>query len=231
MDHRPGGIGTSRPPDGAAAFAADEVRQERLARALRERVMEPLAVLRMDAAWMRAHLDESQALAGKLDEALGILANAMGATRDVAAGLRPQALDDLGLAAALEGLLDDFGQRRGIACALQLDERLALRDPGAIVVCRIVQDWLEDLPPDATNLHVGLSAGAEDLVLTLRAGKASPPAGETAPRSPCHVPQALRARVQLLGGSLHAQEDASFGTSLVVGVPCPPPAPGPARRR
>jgi signal transduction histidine kinase len=103
MDHRLIGTGTRQPLDGAAALAADELRQARQAQALRDRVMEHLTALRMDAAWMRTHLSDSRALEGKLDEAAGLLANALTATQEVAAGLRPLALDDLGLAAALEG--------------------------------------------------------------------------------------------------------------------------------
>lgn len=219
MDHRAIEVGTLQPLDSVAAFAADELRQARLAQRLRECVMDPLIALRMDAAWMRTHLGDSRTLQGKLDEAVGLLANALSAIKDVADGLRPLTLDDLGPAAALESLLQPFARDRGIVCDLNLDARLAVEQPRTIILYRIVQDWLESLPAHTGRLGVVLGADASDMVLTLRAGKASPLAKDDAAVAACNVSQALRARVQMLHGSLSAQENSSSEASLVVRIP------------
>lgn len=218
MDHRLDEVGTMPPLDSVAAFAADELRQARLAQDLRERVMDPLAALQMDAAWMRTHLGDSRAMDGKLDEVVGLLANALCATREVAEGLRPLALDDLGLAAALGDMLALFTNERGIPCELSLDPRTTLQQPRSIVVYRMVQDWLDDLPASTGNLGVGLVADGADAVLTLRT-QASPLTREDAEVSRCGAFQALRARAQMLQGSLSAQENAFSEASLVVRIP------------
>lgn len=230
MDSRLSRTDAGQATEIAAAFAADESRQARLARDLRERVMEPLAALRMDVSWMRTHLDDRWSLDGKLDEAVGLLAGAVTSIRHVAAGLAPLALDDFGLAAALEALLDQFGRERGVTCQVQLDDGLTLEPPRRIIVYRIVQDWLEEFPAEAASLEVTLAADAADLILKLEAGSGSPVPDQRA-SGRRKVPAALRARVLLLQGSLSAHERASGGTSLMVRVPLhdalawrPPPA-------
>lgn len=219
MNHQLIGTGTGHPLDGARAFAADEMRQARLARTLRERVMEPLAALRMDAAWMRMHLGDTRAIDSKLVDVLGLVADAVAATHDVSVALRPLALDDLGLAAALEDLLGQFGHGKEVACELQLDEGLALEQPRAIFLYRIVQDWLETVPEDAARLYVGLAADAVDVVLTLETGKPSRGGSQGAHDPRSKFSDALRARVHLLQGSVSGRASPSSEASLIVRVP------------
>jgi signal transduction histidine kinase len=82
--------------------------------------------------------------------------------RRLAFELRPQALDDFGLVAALERLVETFGERSGIEVSFQstLDERLA--DDIESGLYRLVQEALTNVAKHAEAQHVSIVLGRHD---------------------------------------------------------------------
>jgi two-component system, NarL family, sensor histidine kinase UhpB len=91
--------------------------------------------------------DAPPALRAELRETQGVATEAMGELVRLARELRPVALDDLGLGAALRTQIDEFGRRAGLVTSLSIP-LAGLEDLDAdeqLVVYRIVQEGLSNV--------------------------------------------------------------------------------------
>jgi signal transduction histidine kinase len=148
----------------AQASAIREQEKTRVARELHDELAQSLTALKMDTIWLRDHMGARppQDVQAKLAGMLAMLDASVAATRRIAADLRPLVLDDLGLVAAIEWLTQNFTQRHGVACALDMDEDLELHEPYATAVFRIVQESLVNVAKHAgaSQVQVRWSARA-----------------------------------------------------------------------
>ena len=100
---------------------------------------------RIELAQRKLKQDNREGLVD-LEKGYKVLNEAIQEVRRISHDLRPTMLDDLGLAAALEGLLDQFVERTGIQ--LNLDMRLpeeTLPEDVEITVYRLVQEGLTNV--------------------------------------------------------------------------------------
>jgi len=127
----------------SAALQAQEDERTRVARDLHDEVNQSLTglLLHLEAARREAppglvpELTETKALAGRAMEEL----------LTVARHLRPTALDDLGLGAALAALVEELGRRTGIETSFESDPGLPELDGDAqLVVYRVAQEALSN---------------------------------------------------------------------------------------
>ncbi len=126
---------------GSAALHAQEEERARVARDLHDEVNQSLTglLLRLEAAREAAPPE----LEGELAETKALANQAMTELLSLARQLRPTALDDLGLAAAIEGQLDRLGGE--IATSLQVEgDFSALGDDAQLVVYRVAQEALSN---------------------------------------------------------------------------------------
>ncbi len=140
--------------------------------------------------------------------------------RRLAVELRPKALDDFGLVAALERLTMTFSEQTGIAVDLepQLD---GTRLPGEIetVLYRIVQEALTNVLKHSQASHVSILLRRKDTSVTALIeddGRGFPP--EETEEGGLGL-LGMRERVSLLEGRFQIESSASSGTTLVVEVP------------
>jgi len=127
---------------GSAALHAQEEERARVARDLHDEVNQSLTglLLRLEAAREAAPPE----LEGELAETKALANQAMGELLSLARQLRPTALDDLGLVAAIEGQVEQL--RRGeIEASLQADGSFSdLGDDAQLVVYRVAQEALSN---------------------------------------------------------------------------------------
>jgi two-component system, NarL family, sensor histidine kinase UhpB len=144
---------------GSAALAAQEEERARVARDLHDEVNQSLTglLLRLEAAREAAPPELEAELAGTK-----ALANqAMRELLDLARRLRPTALDDLGLAAAIAGLVERLGAGE-VDAAIEIDGDFSgLSDDAQLVVYRVAQEALA---------NAARHSGAEHVAVTLRHG-------------------------------------------------------------
>jgi two-component system sensor histidine kinase UhpB len=142
---------------GSAALHAQEEERARVARDLHDEVNQSLTglLLRLEAAreaappQLEAELAETKALANQ----------AMRELLSLARQLRPTALDDLGLAAAIAGLVERLGEGE-IEGAVEVEGDFAdLSDDAQLVVYRVAQEALS---------NAARHAGADHVAVTLR---------------------------------------------------------------
>ncbi|HEV2858344.1 MAG TPA: sensor histidine kinase [Solirubrobacterales bacterium] len=127
---------------GSAALHAQEEERARVARDLHDEVNQSLTglLLRLEAAREAAPPE----LEDELAETKALANQAMGELLSLARQLRPTALDDLGLAAAIEGQVEQL--RRGeIDASLDADGDFSdLGDDAQLVVYRVAQEALSN---------------------------------------------------------------------------------------
>ncbi len=142
----------------AIAQVAREGRQRRLAQELHEELAQDLAALKFGLGSMAHGLDATDS--GTLRETIRAMAEqldtAMSTVRRVAGQLQPLLLDDLGLQAAIEWLIDRFHQRHdGVDLRFEATLDWDRLDKGsANVVFRVVQEALDNVGEHAGAQHV-----------------------------------------------------------------------------
>lgn len=134
-------------------------------------------------------------------EASEMVARALDQVRNLSNLLRPTVLDDLGLAPALRGLVDDFGRRTRLGVELSGEEGLPGFAPELqVVIYRVVQEGLTNVArhAGASRAWVALEAHAGEVRVRVQddgrgvAGALVPHLGLLG----------MRERVTALGGSL-----------------------------
>ena len=126
---------------GSAALHAQEEERARVARDLHDEVNQSLTglLLRLEAAREAAPPE----LEGELAETKALANQAMTELLSLARQLRPTALDDLGLVAAIEGQVDRLGGE--IATSLDVEGDFSdLGDDAQLVVYRVAQEALSN---------------------------------------------------------------------------------------
>jgi two-component system sensor histidine kinase UhpB len=152
---------------GSAALAAQEEERARVARDLHDEVNQSLTglLLRLEAAREAAPPELEPEIA-----ATKALANqAMRELLDLARRLRPTALDDLGLAAAIAGLVERLGAG-DIDAAIEIDGDFSdLGDDAQLVVYRVAQEALSNAArhSGAEHVAVALRHRPEEVELTV----------------------------------------------------------------
>jgi two-component system sensor histidine kinase UhpB len=209
-----------------------EDERRRIARNLHDDIGQRLLVLKLGLVASRAHCaDEAgtravEGLLQQVDETLQAL-------RSLADGLRPIALDDLGLNAALDALARQSAERLGIEVTLRCDEQDPPVSPrGATALYRCVQEGLHHVARHARATDVGIElfteAGQVQLTVLDNGGSlgldADEPAGPGLRR--------LCEDIEALGGTCVAEAAPGAGTRLRVRLPVDglagPAAAGPA---
>jgi len=140
------------------ALAAQENERRRIARELHDEVGQALtaAMLRLDRA------DAGEAKEG--------LREALEEVRDIAARLRPEALDDLGLRNALRGLVASVARDARVDVVPEIDPHLPPLTPEQeLVVYRVAQEALTNAlrHAEATALRCVLHAEGDEVVLVV----------------------------------------------------------------
>ncbi|CAB3748470.1 histidine kinase [Burkholderia sp. MSh2] len=208
----------------AISASAREAEQRRIARELHDELAQTLATLKNDLEWLLDRVPQDDALlARKIAAMHGLARDAVAATRRIASDLRPLMLDDLGFAAAMQWLVEDFRRRHGIDCALHVDPpELQLDEPYATAVFRIAQEALANVARHAAASHasVALACGRRAIALTIRDdGTGFDP--RLPRKSGSFGLVGLRERAYLVGGTLRIATTLGEGTTIDVEIPLP----------
>ncbi|MDQ3605330.1 MAG: histidine kinase, partial [Gemmatimonadota bacterium] len=129
----------------ARALSAAEEERKRIARELHDETAQMLAALLIRIRLVRIAGDP-QATDALLEEMRGEIGASLEGIRRFSRGLRPPALDELGLAAAVESHARTLGESVGIEVRVESDAIAGLLTPEAeLAVYRIVQEALSNV--------------------------------------------------------------------------------------
>jgi PAS domain S-box-containing protein len=137
-----------------------EAERRLLARELHDRVGQNLTALGINLSIVAGGLPASAKpeLTARLEECGLLLAGTVDSMRNVMAELRPHALDDYGLPAALRSLATGFSHRTGIQVAFEGDARgTDLPKPVDLAMFRIAQEALNNVAKHSNAHHVEIA--------------------------------------------------------------------------
>jgi two-component system sensor histidine kinase UhpB len=180
-------------------LAAQEAERLRIAQELHDQVGQELTAVLLLLARVQPRVPE--ALREPVGEVQDAVRTSLEDVRRIAIELRPEALDDLGLASALAVLCERF-QRGGLHVSQRIDEPLpALSADAELVIYRVAQEALTNVArhSGSDQAELTLTAGAEGGV-TLRvrdSGRGLDPAAE-----PGSGMRGMHERARLLGATL-----------------------------
>jgi two-component system sensor histidine kinase UhpB len=199
-----------------AALSAQERERERIARDLHDEVNQALTALLLRLEAVRRQAPDPE-VAAELAEIGSLISRAMSELLDLARGLRPTTLDDLGLKAALATLVDEVEREAGIAAGFEAEGELdGVPDDVQLVTYRVAQEAVTNViqHADAGHLRVRL-IGAADGAIELRVSDDG--AGYAGGRSKERLGIAgMRERALLCGGELTVESEPGAGTRVTL---------------
>jgi PAS domain S-box-containing protein len=211
----------------ARLLAIREEERTRIAREIHDELGQALTALKLDLAWLESkrekggsrnsgvfRVDESS-ITSRIDETMEIV-------RRIASELRPSVLDQLGLEAAVEYLVQDTAKRTGIAVTLEADDFPRLPDELASHAFRIIQEALTNVTrhSKATRVEVSVRRAGKSIILGVRDnGVGFAPGSLSGVRSLGLV--GMRERALACGGTVMVQGKPGEGTVIVVTIPVP----------
>lgn len=202
---------------------AREQEKQRIARELHDELAQSLAMLGMDLNWLKPRVPEGTDAVAKIGSMQKIVSGAVAATRRIAADLRPLVLDDLGLVAATQWLVEKFRERNGIECTISVEPaRIDVSDPYATAVFRILQEALQNIAKHAQATHVEVTLRQVGDRITLRVRDNGRGFDLTAPRkSSSFGLVGLRERAHLVDADLRLRSAPGQGTQIDVDIALP----------
>lgn len=203
------------------AQTAREREQQRISRELHDELGQALTALKFDAASLRHLSDLPDAAAPKLQAMGHALDETLNAMRRIARGLRPTALDDLGIIPALEVLLEDFAEHTGVAWTLDAaTDDLFVDAELATVIYRVVQEALTNIGRHACAdaVQVALEEEHDWLKVTVTDNGVGFDTDSLATGISLGI-LGMRERIEPLGGRLEIHSERGAGTVLLAHLP------------
>ena len=211
-----------------ALVRAQEDERRSLSRELHDEVGQTITALRVELG----NLEKLRSAPGDefrrhLEDAKELAAGTLRSVRDIAMGLRPSVLDDLGVGPGLEWQGREFSRRTGIPVEVVIEGLPSeVPDNHRTCVYRVVQEALTNIArhAEAHNIRIALHTQAGRMYLTVqddgrgvpeeireRRGEASSGLGLVG----------IEERVRELGGSLAILSQQGKGTLLKISIPLP----------
>src|SRR5215471_14121188 len=198
---------------------AQEVERSSLSRELHDEVGQMMTALAMELRNLSAlRYAEGAAFEDRLEDARRLNADAMRAIRDLAMGLRPSMLDDIGLEAALQWQGREFSRHTGVPAAVSVEGAPDhLTDAQQTCIYRVVQEALTNCArhANARRVSVKVYAAADIVVIIEDDGVGFAP---DSIRGGLGL-LSIRERVEALDGKVRISSVPNHGTVLQVSIP------------
>jgi len=200
----------------ASVMNSQEIERAAIARELHDELGQVLTALRLDAAWLRNHLEgKNLQYEDRIQDMCKLIDHSIDDVRSMAFKLRPGVLDDLGLVEALEIYTADFEQRSDITTVFQHKNVPIVDNIISTAAYRIVQEALTNIARHSGANHVQISLQYTDNILDLCIvdnGQGFPI--EELPESSGLGLAGMRERAILAGGELKVESTIDRGTTI-----------------
>jgi len=210
----------------ALAGHLQSVREEErihIAREIHDELGQALTGLKFDLNSFAKHFEKDSAgTRAEKQQGLNLaIDRIINSVRRIASGLRPEVLDEIGLAAAFEWQAREFQRRTGIRCHVNIPAKFVDPDKErSTALFRVFQELLTNVArhANATRVNVTLTDGDTSLGLTVEDnGRGIKGKEIESPRSLGFL--GLRERVLAFGGTVDVKGDEGKGTRVSVSVP------------
>lgn len=200
-------------------FTAHEEERQHLARELHDDVSQRLSLLEMLLHEIRG--TDQKTDMEKLESARQQLSTLNTDVRQISHRLHPAILNDLGLSAALQALVKEFGQRENMPATYSTDHLPESWPPeAATTIYRIAQEALRNVSKHAGKTHVKvvLAGTAGGIQLQVKDSGIGFDQETELPAQGLGM-ISMQERARLVGGTLHVSSMLGQGTTVTVDIP------------
>ena len=198
-----------------------ERERKHIAREVHDELGQILTALRMNLSMcVKDHGNLAHSLTVDFKDMKKLVDQAILGVRNVAANLRPMALD-MGMVAAIEWLGGEFSKRTSVQCTVAIQpEYIELDEARAMVFFRIVQESLTNIArhAQATQVDIRLGYRGDALRLEVRDNGRGFLVSSKGSRKTFGL-LGMRERTLALGGTLDISSTPGLGTVVVVLIP------------
>ncbi len=200
---------------------AQEQERKAIARELHDEVGQMLTAQRMELRNLRELRDGPEhAFLARLEDTARLSEEALRVVRDIAMGLRPSMLDDLGLGPAVEWQGREFSRRYGVPVTVHLEGPLEeLPDAHRTCVYRIVQEALTNSArhAGATQIRIAVHGAQDRLQILVQDDGVGFDPSQSRSRGLGLI--GMEERVKELGGEVSVLSQPGKGTSINAQIP------------
>ena len=201
----------------------NEVKEEErtsIAREIHDDLGQSLAGLKLELIGMKEDMMNHAATKFKVDNAISLVGATIKKVQKLSAQLRPQMLDELGLASAIEWQVNESKKRTGVKSTLDLEEIEDIPDFIAISMFRIFQASLTNimLHSKARSIKVKLSKKDEMLQLSVKDDGIGISKKQLESKSAYGI-MGMRERANQINGIFEIHTKLNEGTEITVIVP------------
>jgi signal transduction histidine kinase/DNA-binding response OmpR family regulator len=201
-------------------ISAQEEERRRLSRELHDEAGQALTALKISLDLIRSDLPvEAASLRQRLSEAIVLTETTMEQVRLLAHGLRPPALDTVGLNYTLEGLCLDFAERTQLSIDYADAELPVLPEVVNICLYRLLQEALTNVAKHAHANRVWAALRCNGEMVGLSVEDDGQGFDVRARMSAGIGLLGMQERIELLGGQLEIESRLDQGTRLTARVP------------
>jgi two-component system sensor histidine kinase UhpB len=205
-----------RRESGRRALSVQESERRRVARELHDEVGQTLTAMLLQVEGLATAVPESAQ--AQLDELRETARTGAEEVRRIAQRLRPEALEELGLQAAMLALLDGVAAQARLRTHHQIERDLPLNPEDELVVYRVAQEALTNVVRHAQASNVSLSLSADDGAVVLRIGDDGRGIAPELLDSSYGI-RGMRERALLIGATLDVRSRLGEGTTVELVVP------------
>ncbi|MFO0586934.1 MAG: sensor histidine kinase [Polyangiaceae bacterium] len=211
-----------------------ETERTHIARELHDELGQELSALRYSLSFTKTRYGrEPDSIAANLQDLDGLLRRTTQTTRNLVTDLRPRVIDDLGLEAAVEWLVERTHKRGDLACELTVRGELSATSPrAAMTAFRLVQEALTNVGrhAQATRVDIRITSEESELTIVVLDDGIGIDASRAAKGGAAGVGLlGMRERVHAVGGTLVIRDRSpERGTEVRCQVPCFPMSVRPA---
>jgi two-component system sensor histidine kinase UhpB len=201
---------------GRRALSVQESERRRVARELHDEVGQTLTAMLLQVEGLATAVPQSAQ--AELDELRETARTGAEEVRRIAQRLRPEALEELGLQAAMLALLDGVAAQARLHTHHQIERDLPLNPEDELVVYRVAQEALTNVVRHAQASNVSLSLSADDGAVVLRIGDDGRGIAPELLDSSYGI-RGMRERALLIGATLDVRSRLGEGTTVELVVP------------
>ncbi len=199
-----------------------EEERKNIAREIHDELGQQVTVMKMEITWLITKMQAEEPLVRqKMEGLLELLKETVSSIRRISSELRPSLLDDLGLRAAMEWHIREFGKRTGVKTSFSaFSGELELSDTIKVTFFRILQECLTNVArhAEASAVHIDIKYHNSLIVMTVSDdGKGMDLArlkhGKT------YGILGMQERARMIGGSYLIKSHPGKGTQISVKIP------------
>jgi signal transduction histidine kinase len=198
-----------------------EEERAHIAREIHDELGQQLTVLKMDVSWLNKRVDsDDEMIKQKLYSLTNMLDGTVKTVRRISSELRPSLLDDLGLIAAMDWHLREFGARSGIETEFVEPEFEVFISPGIRTgLYRIFQESLTNVARHASakKVKVSLQHNGSHFVLSIEDNGIG--FDKQRQKDKTLGILGMKERTAMMGGTYEIISMPGRGTVVVVSVP------------